>query len=83
MLSQAHHNANLTRVPTSGRLLDVDASVFYEIMTLHGAGMVTTALIAAIGGLIGVLNGTTLVSTRWGEWDLYLPRIVDSATRAG
>jgi hypothetical protein len=42
MLSQAHHNANLTRVPTSDRLLDVDPSVFYEIMTLHGAGMVTT-----------------------------------------
>lgn len=41
-----------------------DPSVFYEIMTLHGAGMVTAALIAAVGGLIEVLNGSTPLDTR-------------------
>ncbi len=29
-----------------------DPSLFYEILTLHGAGMLNAALIAALGGLI-------------------------------
>jgi cytochrome c oxidase subunit I len=46
-------------------------SLFYEIMTLHGAGMVTAALIAAIGGLIEVLNGSTPLSARL-LWTAYV-----------
>jgi cytochrome c oxidase subunit I len=48
-----------------------DPSVFYEIMTLHGAGMVAAALIAAIGGLVEVLNGSTPLDTRL-LWTAYV-----------
>jgi len=42
-----------------------DPSLFYEIMTLHGAGMLNGALIAAVGGLIEVLNGSTSLEPRY------------------
>jgi cytochrome c oxidase subunit 1 len=48
-----------------------DPSVFYEIMTLHGAGMVTAALIVAAGGLIEVLNASTPLNTRL-LWTAYV-----------
>ena len=48
-----------------------DPSLFYEIMTLHGAGMITAALIAAVGGLIEVLNGSTPLDARL-LWTAYV-----------
>jgi heme/copper-type cytochrome/quinol oxidase subunit 1 len=36
-----------------------DPTLFYQIMTLHGAGMITAALITVVGGLIEALNGST------------------------
>lgn len=42
----------------------LDPTLFYEIMTLHGAGMVTAALIVAIGGLIDVLSDGTRLNAR-------------------
>lgn len=38
--------------------------VFYQIMTLHGAGMVTAALILPVGDQIEVLNGSTPLDAR-------------------
>jgi cytochrome c oxidase subunit I len=48
-----------------------DPSVFYEIMTLHGAGMISAALIAAIGGLTEALNGSTPLDPRF-FWIAYV-----------
>jgi hypothetical protein len=48
-----------------------DPSLFYEIMTLHGAGMLSAALIAAIGGLIEALNGSTPLDTGY-LWTAYV-----------
>lgn len=49
----------------------LDPSIFYEIMTLHGAGMVSAALLVAIGGLIEALNGSTRLGTRY-LWTAYV-----------
>ncbi|MCC6315322.1 MAG: cbb3-type cytochrome c oxidase subunit I [Thermomicrobiales bacterium] len=38
---------------------------FYRIMTIHGAGMVAALLLAAMGGMIAVLNQTVRLSARW------------------
>lgn len=48
-----------------------DPSLFYEIMTLHGAGMVNAALIAALGGMIEALNGSTPLDVRY-LWTAYV-----------
>jgi cytochrome c oxidase subunit I len=48
-----------------------DPSLFYAIMTLHGAGMITAALMLAIGGLIEVLNGSTPLDARY-LWTAYV-----------
>ncbi|HEV2302872.1 MAG TPA: cbb3-type cytochrome c oxidase subunit I [Stellaceae bacterium] len=37
---------------------------FYAVMTLHGIGMVAASLLAAMGGMIGVLGGTVRLDAR-------------------
>ncbi|MEB2333752.1 MAG: cbb3-type cytochrome c oxidase subunit I [Anaerolineaceae bacterium] len=44
---------------------------FYRIMTLHGAGMVASLLMAALGGIIAILNRTVKLSARW-LWSAYV-----------
>lgn len=49
----------------------IPADWFYRIMTLHGAGMVASLLLAAIGGMIAALNRTVDLSVRW-LWSAYV-----------
>ncbi len=49
----------------------IPADWFYRIMTLHGAGMVASLLMAAIGGMIAALNRTVNLSVRW-LWTAYV-----------
>lgn len=52
-------------------LWNFDPSLFYEILTLHGAGMLNAALIAALGGMIEALNGSTPLDARF-LWTAYV-----------
>ncbi len=47
-----------------GGLLVLPAAWFYRIMTLHGAGMVATILLAALGGLAAAVSATTHLNAR-------------------
>lgn len=49
----------------------IDPAIFYQILTLHGAGMVAAALVVAIGGLADVLNRSTPLSAR-AFWAAYV-----------
>ncbi|HEY7119436.1 MAG TPA: cbb3-type cytochrome c oxidase subunit I [Tepidisphaeraceae bacterium] len=43
---------------------------FYRIMTIHGAGMVTGMLLAAMGGMIAALSRSVTLRVRW-LWAVY------------
>lgn len=47
-----------------GGLIVIPAAWFYRIMTLHGAGMVATILLAALGGLAAAVSATTQLKAR-------------------
>lgn len=45
--------------------LPLDPGWFYRLMTLHGSGMITGTLLAAMGGLAAVVGRSVRLSTRW------------------
>ena len=48
-----------------GGLITIQAELFYQLMTLHGLGMTSAALLAAIGGFAFVLNRIVPLNPRW------------------
>lgn len=44
---------------------EVPPDRFYQVMTLHGSGMITAVLLAAMGGLAAVLGQYVRLSIRW------------------
>jgi cytochrome c oxidase subunit 1 len=68
-------------------LLVVTPAWFYRIMTLHGAGMVASVLLAGLGGLAAAVSATTRLSARvlWITLLIYLlgTGFVDLATLVG
>ena len=68
-------------------LLVVAPAWFYRIMTLHGAGMVASVLLAGLGGLAAAVSATTRLSGRvlWITLLVYLlgTGFVDLATLVG
>ena len=47
---------------------EVPPDRFYQVMTLHGSGMITAVLLAAMGGLAAVLGQYVRLSIRWLAW---------------
>jgi cytochrome c oxidase subunit 1 len=45
--------------------MNVAPDLFYQLMTLHGSGMISAVLLAAMGGLAAVLGRYVRLSVRW------------------
>ena len=70
-----------------GGLVVIPPTWFYRLMTLHGAGMVASILLAGLGGLAAAVSATTRLSARalWIALVVYLlgTGFVDLATLIG
>jgi cytochrome c oxidase subunit I len=60
----------LMRLDQAGVLL-LPTDWFYRILTLHGSGMVSAILLAAMGGLAAAMSQTVRLSSRW-LWTAYM-----------
>lgn len=76
----------LMRLDQSG-LVVIPPAWFYRLMTLHGAGMVASILLAGLGGLAAAVSATTRLSARvlWIALVIYLlgTGFVDLTTLVG
>ncbi len=55
----------LTMRLNQGGLINIQSEQFYQLMTLHGIGMTSAALLAVIGGFAYVLNRSVPLDPRW------------------
>ncbi len=57
-----------------GGLIDIQSEQFYQLMTLHGMGMTSAALLAVVGGFAYVLNRVVPLDPRrlWAAFIVYM-----------
>ncbi len=55
----------LTMRLQQGNLITIEPTSFYSIMTFHGIGMISTALLIVIGGFAAVLGKSVSLNVKW------------------